>query len=278
MIHSRSLVRVLTVGFLLFATGGRAGAVEGRAPVIFAHGVGVPAALYERFVPLRRVFAELGYRVHVARTPAGGTLEKRAAVLAAEVDRLVPEGPYHLIGHSMGGLDARLAIHRSGLASRCLSLTTLATPHRGSPLADLALKAVNEGNLGEFPGLEEVLALVGGEPEVLLNLTPGYLSGVFNPEVADDPRVRYFSIGFYVPSPVIAYAAAPPLWLMNDLLARMGHPLNDGPVPLASARWGEDLDTLPGDHYSETAPVPFGGRRIDAAVFARVLRNLDERF
>lgn len=41
----------------------------------------------------------------------------------------------HLIGHSLGGLVARYAVQRLGLDQVARSVTTVATPHRGSPLA-----------------------------------------------------------------------------------------------------------------------------------------------
>lgn len=56
------------------------------------------------------------------------------------------EGPIHLIGHSTGGLDARLAISpHASLATttdpevmqRVASIVTVATPHYGTPLASL---------------------------------------------------------------------------------------------------------------------------------------------
>jgi len=56
------------------------------------------------------------------------------------------DGPIHLIGHSTGGLDARLAIspHASlatttdpAVMARVASIVTIATPHYGTPLAAL---------------------------------------------------------------------------------------------------------------------------------------------
>lgn len=44
------------------------------------------------------------------------------------------KGKFHLIGHSMGGLDARVVASR--WPERVASVTTLCTPHRGSPVAD----------------------------------------------------------------------------------------------------------------------------------------------
>ena len=44
----------------------------------------------------------------------------------------------NLIAQSMGGLDARFAISRLGMADRIATLVTVSTPHRGSAIADWA--------------------------------------------------------------------------------------------------------------------------------------------
>jgi triacylglycerol lipase len=72
------------------------------------------------------------------RYRASKVLEAIAQVAARD------DGPIHLIGHSTGGLDARLAINpHASLASsvdtdvlkRVASIVTVATPHYGTPLA-----------------------------------------------------------------------------------------------------------------------------------------------
>src|SRR5579871_1116401 len=70
--------------------------------------------------------------------PLGG-LDGRADALARAIAEAYPEGPIHIIAHSMGGLDSRVLIGRDlrDLSGRIASLTTVATPHRGSPIADL---------------------------------------------------------------------------------------------------------------------------------------------
>ena len=45
----------------------------------------------------------------------------------------------HIIAHSMGGLDSRYMISKLGMADRVLSLTTISTPHHGSPIADITV-------------------------------------------------------------------------------------------------------------------------------------------
>jgi hypothetical protein len=73
--------------------------------------------------------------------PVAGTVEARAQALAGQIAQRFPSGELHIIAHSMGGLDARFLLSRNlqGLANpgRVISLSTIATPHHGSPVADL---------------------------------------------------------------------------------------------------------------------------------------------
>jgi triacylglycerol lipase len=253
-----------------------AGAAQAKAPIVFAHGLGVPAWVYESVAPIKKAFRESGYEAHVAKTPTAGRLEDRTRILVQEIRRLVPKGPFHLVAHSMGGLDARLAIRRYQLGGRCLSLTTLATPHRGSPLADWAVARLDSGRSG--PDVREILRFFGDDVEAVRELTTYRMEKLFNPHVTDDPRVRYASMGFYIPSPVTTHSLVPWLWWTHRLIADAGYPDNDGEVSLESSRWGEDLGSLPGDHYSETAPVPFSGSLIYRDVFNRVAADLNKAF
>lgn len=66
-------------------------------------------------------------------------VETRAANLKREVDDLLRargKRKAHIIGHSMGGLDARHGIVNLGMADRVASLTTIGTPHFGTSFAD----------------------------------------------------------------------------------------------------------------------------------------------
>src|SRR4051794_38918686 len=77
----------------------------------------------------------------VSRRGPLDTSEKRAGKLADTIDQKFPAGAIHIIAHSMAGLDSRSLIGRNlhGLSApgRIASLTTLSTPHLGSPVADL---------------------------------------------------------------------------------------------------------------------------------------------
>lgn len=86
-------------------------------------------------------------RVHVVKTHPTSSLTMRAArvveTIAATAKR--GDGPIHLIGHSSGGMDARLfatpgvvlptKVDVERFAGRLASVVTVATPHYGTPLA-----------------------------------------------------------------------------------------------------------------------------------------------
>lgn len=98
---------------------------------------------------LRRRCARLGIEahIHVVRTRPTASLPMRAArvveTIAATMGRRA--GAVHLIGHSSGGLDARMVaapqirlptdLDPARYVERVRSVVTIATPHHGSPLA-----------------------------------------------------------------------------------------------------------------------------------------------
>jgi len=85
-------------------------------------------------------------RVHVVRTAPTASLPERAARVAAAIAASARGGgTVHLVGHSTGGLDARLLVSPgvrlpgvrdpARVAARVRSVVSVATPHHGTPLA-----------------------------------------------------------------------------------------------------------------------------------------------
>lgn len=173
----------------------------------------------------------------------------------------------------MGGLDARLAIQKYKLGDRCVSLTTLATPHRGSAVADYVMN-----HLGETVAMGILQKLFAGDVRAVEQLTSTYITKVFNYEVKNTQKIKYFSMQFYIPRPVQAYSLIAWLWIAHAIQVKAGNWESDGMVSVESARWGETLGTFPGDHITETSPVPLGGRMMYQDVFARVIDNLEAQF
>jgi pimeloyl-ACP methyl ester carboxylesterase len=97
---------------------------------------------------LSNAFRRLGLDVDILEieTLPTASIRYRAAKVVEAIAKIAAagDGPIHLIGHSTGGLDARLAINpHAALATpielsaldRVASLVTVATPHYGTPLA-----------------------------------------------------------------------------------------------------------------------------------------------
>jgi triacylglycerol lipase len=214
-------------------------------PVVLAHGVLGFDALRVGFLQpqyFRGVAKQLrsaGNEVYVVRVSPVAGIAVRAAQLAAQV-RAIPAERVNVIAHSMGGLDARYAISQLGLADRVASLTTVGTPHYGTPLADSGVWLVHEQMR-----LRKLLEMLG--IDAFSQLTTEHLE-TFNASVPDVSGVHYASCPARIGQGVRG---------VNSLLAP-GYVLlereigdNDGVVPTASQRWGEVLDEIDADHWAQ---------------------------
>lgn len=143
----------------------------------------------------------------------------------------------------MGGLDARhLIAHLQSPTLRIASLTTIATPHRGSPVADFLTSPPSYYDPLHLPRLYRLLTAAGLGTEAFSQLTTAYLADTFNPSTPNDPSVRYFSYGAEISGkpPLLGLFRRP--W---GLVHRAEGP-NDGLVSVASSKWGEYKGTLVG--------------------------------
>ena len=111
-------------------------------------------------------------------SPPTSSLRERARVLATTVSRTVsPNGMIHLVGHSTGGLDSRLAVapntnlhlHNELMAwtPRVRSVVTLNTPHYGTPLASY-FATVSGTRVLYAISLLTVISLKLGEPSLAI--------------------------------------------------------------------------------------------------------------
>ncbi len=138
-------------------------------------------ASYDYFVHLERALGDaLRARGHEVATwvvdvAPTASVRRRAARLAELVARTSHDGdgPVHLVGHSTGGVDARLVASpdvslpcdASALnwLPRLASVTTLSTPHRGTPLASFFATVSGQRMLYALSALT-VIALTLGSP------------------------------------------------------------------------------------------------------------------
>ena len=138
---------------------------------------------------VRDRLAELGVRarVHALDTLPTASIESRARYLGDRIAEMVPDdgSAIHLVGHSTGGLDARVLVSPSTLPehaplrARVRSLISISTPHQGTPLADYLVRLEGQKLLRLF-GLLSVHGLrLAGRP-VASAMTLGRLVGSVN--------------------------------------------------------------------------------------------------
>ncbi|MBZ5557124.1 MAG: hypothetical protein LAO77_07590 [Acidobacteriia bacterium] len=221
--------------------------------LVFASGVLVPNHLagLEYFRGAAAAFPGAIFPV----VPPTETIANRAAVLAEKIDKAFPAGDIHVIAHSMGGLDTRclLSSDLRGLRSsgRIKSLSTISTPHRGSPIADLLVSKDPGGHAVRafaYQMLTHALDELKIRLEALGELTTG--SAVkFNATHPDAPGVKYFS---YAGVGVESLVLKPAVDYIEFVAPTAADRPNDGVVSVTSATWGRFMGpTWAADHFSE---------------------------
>lgn len=222
-----------------------------KHPIVLAHGYfGFDVIPLPRrqgyFRGVRSTLKGLGYDVHVLRLARVAGISYRANQLKQQIEALDTER-VNIIAHSMGGLDARYAIARLGLAGRVASLTTIGTPHHGTPLADRSAIL-----LGDWARMRKMLNTFGANVDGLYDLTTRRMEE-FNRDVLDAPTVAYASVIGSVSSetPMVHALLAP----SHAYLTKIAGP-NDGIVPAQSQRWGQVLGEVFADHWAQVGWSP----------------------
>jgi triacylglycerol lipase len=215
-----------------------------RPGVVLVHGLmgfdqlGVGPTRVDYFRGVAQAFESAGLEVITARLSPLGGVPTRAAQLARQLEAL-PHDRLVVIGHSMGGLDARWAICREGLAARTAALVSIGTPHRGTPIADLlASRPVNRAR--------RAIARLGLSSEAIDWLTTARLE-ILNRELPDVPGVRYASV---ITATADRSRVHPLLRATHAYLAR-AHGPSDGLVPRSSQLWGEVIAEEEIDHWAQ---------------------------
>ena len=216
-----------------------------RYPLLLAHGLGVTehGGLYVPWGRIPDVLRAQGAQVFFGGQDAWGSIEDGAARLANAVQRIRREtgsARVNIIAHSKGGLEARHLISGMGYGRYVASLTMLATPNRGSCVAQWLLRAQPgitvwaQGNDAWWwrHGDTAPMTLRAGR-----QLTPAYLEG-FNRTHPDANCVYYQSWGA-----LLGKSVDTGMRLTHGLFYPT-HGSSDGLVTPASARWGRYRGTL----------------------------------
>ncbi|MBF0109858.1 MAG: alpha/beta fold hydrolase [Magnetococcales bacterium] len=140
------------------------------------------------------------HTVFLAELPSLAPLAVQALVLESELvhlGRRHPGQPLIIVGHSAGGVVARLALVRGQLPP-VRALITIAAPHLGTPRAEMALDAISD----PWP-LEVFKDFFVGGPYPLLRESSGLLFDLARPfpgsllfalNLAPHPDIRYISV------------------------------------------------------------------------------------
>lgn len=260
-------------------------------PVVLCHGffgfdklAGLDAITY--FHDVKKALAAQGETL--VFTPAVDPFNDstyRGAQLQAEVEKILAQTGHakvNLIGHSQGGLDARVVAHdRPDLVA---SVVTFATPHQGTPIADVLLGLVSD------PGAQDLVDWLVKQIGYALYDTTGKKTSLwkplelfskpgiaaFNQKYTDRASVRYWSLTGRSDYKLVELDCKPdesvpfvekwsfetdpvdPLFLVTEafLDGGLGQPdANDGLVRAKDSRWGTFLGCVPADHLDEVGQL-----------------------
>lgn len=219
-----------------------------RYPVVMVHGVFFRDWQYHNYwgrIP--RALKRNGASVFYGRQQSSLSIADSAAELKAEIFRILSETgaeKVNIVAHSKGGLDARYAISRLGMAPYVASLTTINTPHRGCQFADALLSSLPQWLICFTASRYNALFHKLGDS------APDFLAGVqdltaascavFNAETPDMPGVYYQSVTSKMHS---VRSAGFPLNL-GYLLSKKYEGENDGLVSVSSAIWSNYMGLL----------------------------------
>jgi triacylglycerol lipase len=207
-------------------------------------------------------------------------------------------GKIHIVAHSMGGLDVRYLTSAKGLkkASWFASVTTISTPHQGSPLADIiqnpkSLSIMDFGpldvlttpdywaaffkTLGKPSFSLKDLLVPGGlttirgqirdyikealasPADAFKNLTTDYVQKQFNPMYPDYGGLPLRSYaGISTPKETMSYELYGPWAILKSISGDISGD-NDGVVPKSSSSYLPNSPTVPADHFEEVGLARF---------------------
>ncbi len=115
-----------------------------KYPIILVHGIALKDFMwFKAFGGIEDLLTAEGFIVYTSRVDGFGTTETNAEKLKEEILRILDKHDaekINIIAHSKGGLDSKRMIRELGMADRVASLTTLCTPHKGSPIATNILR------------------------------------------------------------------------------------------------------------------------------------------
>lgn len=267
-----------------------------KYPVILGHGLGGFDELFgvvDYFWGIPGALRDEGHTVFITEVPSFNSIQVRGDILIDQIEEIraiTGKSKVNLIGHSMGGLDARYAAHVLG-SSKIASVTTMGTPHRGAPGPDILMMVINGIDVGGLTSsivnaLADVFGgyVTNGNPNLpqdaiaaITNLTTSYLYN-WNKQFTNAPGVYYQS---YSGASVYSISLDPLDAVMWTLSLLFGFERNDGLVGVNSAGWGNVRNLyLDANHMDEVNQL-FGSTGLlglnAKGLYKDIVRDLQKR-
>ncbi|MCB1166370.1 MAG: alpha/beta fold hydrolase [Leptospiraceae bacterium] len=245
------------VGLMASGGGSSQKPLAGSYPIVLSHGLfgwgdsdsGGIISIVEYWGGMDDYLRSEGVAVYAPTKTATQSNEYRAQELKNKINYWMAANGYskvHILGHSQGGLDSRYMVSNLGMSSKISSLTTLNTPHRGSPIADITNAVIPDWlkpSVGAVLGVVTKIIYGGGQQDALAALASLTKNGltVFNNNTPNKSGVKYFSYGSHI---TVTDVIQHPLMGILHPICGLGGTFNgqgftnDGLVPESSQKWG----------------------------------------
>jgi triacylglycerol lipase len=186
-----------------------------------------------------------------------GSIPKRGAELANQINEafslniLDKTDKTHIIAHSMGGLDSRYILspkNTDNIAEYITSLTTISTPHKGSPIADFFNKRLDGRGFLGF--IEKILPnfldiSIFGLPDLTIEN-----ASQFDEDYIDNGKVQYYWTSGIGRAGLLPTSI--PFSVSYRHIKKYFNEENDGLVTLSSAVHGDAIgEPWQADHLDE---------------------------
>ncbi|KAI8647829.1 Alpha/Beta hydrolase protein [Parasitella parasitica] len=278
-----------------------------REPIVLCHGLfgfdirgpqNFPALQFHYWSGVEDTLAKLGAKIIVTKVPQAGSIWERSHALHTILKSILVGKNVNFVAHSMGGLDCRhLLTNIHNRPYQVQSLTTICTPHRGSPVMDWfrdqfgvgqSQVPVHTGDGQWSPATTTIstknntLRQAGGDGLSASSALkwssklPSLKLDKLLVDWFDEPAYAHLTTDFcndyFNPNtpddPTVKYysygaAAKFPAW--SSLLGIPGQMVqekegdNDGIVSVESAKWGTYVKTIQADHWdlSGKSHIPY---------------------
>lgn len=215
-------------------------------PIVLIHGAGfrdLKWPVYWGRIP--KVLESHGAELYYGLQDSWASVEQNAKTIVERIDEILQQTgktKVNIIAHSKGGLEARVVASSLGYGAKIASITTIATPHRGSKTIDYLFRFPRGiFNIAAF-AVNNWIKIVGDKKPDFLKVCEDFTTqkmAQFNQHNPDFPGIFYQSYACVMRHPFSDIN----LSTANFIVKLIEGP-NDGLVTVESASWGENVHIL----------------------------------